>query len=1020
MSNFRRLQMELLEPRQLLAVTTLTPSDDTYLRDGTNNGTTGVLDSRYSFVPYIKFDLSELSIDQITSATLTVTKVASARNENASAGRFAVYGLNDVAGNTAQNWSEQSLVAGTNSGSEWTGDSSTNGIDRSRLTSLDAEDGAAVTETITSGTDVPLTLTGTDLVAFLNERVDDDGFVTFVIPFEEDGGKGYGLASKENATAAFAPQLEITYDEQQSITYAKQIEDLNRGLVALRSSTSTAYLSWRLLADDPTGVSFNVYRTSGRSTTVKLNSSPITDTTTFVDTTATATSSYTYFVRAVVGGVEQPASETYTLSSSVGVQQHIDIPLSIPADGVTPAGEAYTYSANDATVGDLDGDGQYEIIVKWDPSNAKDSSQTGYTGNVYVDAYSLEGNLLWRIDLGQNIRAGAHYTQMLVFDFDGDGRSEVVLKTAPGTIDGQGNAVLMTGDSVTDDYRESSGRILTGPEYLTVFDGYTGAELQTIDFPLERGSITSWGDNYGNRAARFLAGVAYLDGEHPSIIWARGYYGPQSGYTSRNEIVALDWQGGELSQVWRFNALSNGQNSEYIAQGAHSMAIADVDGDGFDEVIYGAAVIDHDGTGLYSTGLGHGDALHVSDMDPSNPGLEIYMVHESVSAYQSDGRDAGGEIHDAATGTLLQQIPSNNDVGRGVAGDIDPNYEGFEYWATTDEGTRYIYNVSGEALYATPSNMMYNFLVWWDGDLSRELLDGTTVSEWNNPGRSNLLSYGNNSYNNTGHLAANNGSKNTPSLVADILGDWREEIIWRRSDNSALEIWVSTASTDTRLTTLMHDVMYRESVAGQNVGYNQPSHTSYWIGEGMDTPTQQLVYYAGRLEGDYNNDGVVDLVDFTEWRNHLGQTGIQAADGDHNGVVDANDYLVWKNNFGAVATPSTLTATAAGSVAATQSSAEAEATQGAASSVATVAVAATGDSQASTSSRSTTPDDSSSSNNDNGNATATPATLLAPRHRSPRHDFTPEVRKTRHDTPTQPAATFVAKLDAAFETWGLG
>ncbi|MCO6044107.1 hypothetical protein NG895_09315 [Aeoliella sp. ICT_H6.2] len=907
----------------MLAAASLGAAADTFLRSGQNGGGDASLDSRFSFVPYIKFDLSGLNIDEVSSATLTVSKVASARNDSINGDRFAVYGLPSLAGNTPQNWSEATLVGGANSGGEWVDDAALNGVDRARLFNLDAEDGANVTEVVTNGTNVPQVLTGPDLVKFLNARVDDDGFVTFVIPVEATDGRGYGLASKEHADSSLHPQLDITYSEadtetdpypENPIRFARQVEQLDRGVVALRTSSNTAYIGWRMVGSDPQDIAFNLYRTTNGRNIVKLNATPITQTTDFVDNTATSGASYTYFVRPVIDGLEQDPSESYTLSSSTPSQQHLDIPLSPPPGGVTPIGDNYSYSANDAIVGDLDGDGQYEVILKWDPSNSHDNSQGGYTGNVYVDAYTLEGERLWRIDLGRNIRAGAHYTQMVVYDLDGDGRSEVVLKTAPGTKDGMGNDVILDGDDPNADYRNSSGYILTGPEYLTVFEGYTGAELATIDFPLERISASTWGDSYGNRVDRYLSGVAYLDGVRPSIVWARGYYGPQSGFNARNEVVTLNWRDGELSQVWRFNAATNGDYPEYIAQGSNALVMADVDGDGFDEIIHGAAALDHDGSPLYSTGLGHGDALHVSDMDPSNPGLEVFMVHESPYAYESQGRDAGGELRDAQTGELLFQIPSNNDVGRGVAGDIDPNHPGYEFWATTNEGERMIYNVSGQALYPTPGNMMYNFLVWWDADLSRELLDGTTISEWNNPSRTNILWYGdNNSLNNTSHLASNNGSKSTPALVADILGDWREEVIWRRSDNSALEIWSTTIPATSRLTTLMHDIQYRESIVGQNVAYNQPSHPSFWIGDGMTTPDQPLIYYAGGLTGDYNEDGSVDLADYTVWRNTLGSTSNLAADGDHNGVVDVGDYQLWKDNIGATAPQSTTAAALASS-----------------------------------------------------------------------------------------------------------
>ena len=911
-----RLSFETLEDRRLLATTTIGADADTFLRAGQDNGSAAVLDSRFSFVPYVKFDLSTLNIEEITQATLGVSKVASFRNDSITTGRFAVYGLASQAGNTPQDWSEATLVGGATSGAEWNDDASSNGIDRSRLTSLDAEDGANVFETVVNGTDVPQTLSGPDLVTFLNTRLDDNGLATFIIPVEASNGLGYGLASRENGNAALRPTLSITYEEgapdpdpdpnadaypENPEVLPRQVESLDRGVVAVRPATGSVYVGWRLLGSDPVDVAFNLYRSAGGGAPVKLNATPLTQTTDFVDTTASLSQTNEYHVRAVIDGQELAPSESYTLGTFATIEQHLTIPLVVPAGGMTPTGESYTYSANDATVGDLDGDGQFEVILKWDPSNSKDNSQSGYTGNVYVDAYTLEGDFLWRIDLGHNVRAGAHYTQMLVYDLDGDGRSEVVLKTAPGTVDGLGQNVLLNSDDPNADYRNTGGYVLTGPEYLTVFDGLTGGELQTIPFPLERISASTWGDSYGNRVDRYLSTVAYLDGTHPSIVWARGYYGPQNGFQARNEVIALDWRDGQLTQKWRFNAATNGANPEYIAQGSNALVAADVDGDGYDEIIHGAAALDHDGTGLYSTGLGHGDALHVSDMDPNNPGLEVFMVHESPGAYESQGRDAGGELRDAQTGELLYQIPSNNDVGRGVAADIDPNHEGYEFWATTNEGARMIYNVSGDALYETPGNMMYNFAVWWDADLSRELLDGTTISEWNNPGRSNLVSFGSSGINSTAGLSANNGTKNTPSLVADLFGDWREEVIWRRSDNSALEVWTTTIASTTRLPTLMHDTHYRTAIATQNVAYNQPSHPSYWIGQGMAAPPQPPLFFGGELQGDYNRDGEVTAVDYAVWRGALGSETNLAADGNHDGVVDGNDLGVWRSNYGNVA-----------------------------------------------------------------------------------------------------------------------
>ena len=909
-----RLSFEPLEPRQLLAITTLAPEADTYTRAGVNAGSAAVLSAldvngQGDHVVYVRFDVSGIDLETFDSVKLKLFKTAGTRNDTIVEDRFDVYGLLPLAGNTPQDWDEATLAEG-NVGAEYT-NTGGDGLDTTRLFDLNEEGGADVFETVLNANDVAQELAGPDLVAFLQARQADDGLATFVHVVDAGAYRGWGYHSRESATAGLRPVLELDNGEpvidpypEDPLQFPRQVEYLDRGVVAVRPSTNAAYVGWRLLGNDSIDVAFNVYRSTGGGQPVRLNGEPLVDTTDFVDSSVNFNVENTYFVTAVVGGIEQSPSQPFTLGSTgaaVPIQQHVDIPLSIPAGGTTPDGGSYTYSANDATVGDLDGDGQFEIILKWDPSNSKDNSQSGYTGNVYVDAYTLEGELLWRIDLGHNIRAGAHYTQMVVYDLDGDGRSEVVLKTAPGTVDGAGNNVLLGGDQANADYRNSSGYILTGPEYLTVFDGVSGAEIQSIPFPLERISASTWGDSYGNRVDRYLSGAAYLDGIRPSIVWARGYYGPQGGFNARNEVVAIDWRDGELTQRWRFNAATNGANPEYIAQGSNALVMADVDGDGFDEIIHGAAAIDHDGTPLYSTGLGHGDALHVSDMDPSNPGLEVFMVHESPGAYESDGRDAGGELRDAQTGELLYQIPSNNDVGRGVAADIDPNHVGYEFWATTNEGTRMIFNVSGDALYETPGNMMYNFAVWWDADLSRELLDGTTISEWNNPGRSNLVSSGNSGINNSSHLSSNNGSKSTPSLVADLFGDWREEVIWRRSDNTALEIWTTTIPATSRLTTLMHETHYRSSIASQNVAYNQPSHPGFWLGEGMETPVQAPIYFGGELQGDYNSDGVVDMADYAVWRETQGSQDNLAADGDRSGTVDANDYAVWKRNFGAVA-----------------------------------------------------------------------------------------------------------------------
>jgi rhamnogalacturonan endolyase len=556
------------------------------------------------------------------------------------------------------------------------------------------------------------------------------------------------------------------------------------------------FISWRLLGTDSRDVSFNLYRNG-----TLVNGTPLTSVTSYLDTAGSNSSSYQ--VRSVVDGQEQASQSQAT----VWAQPYSTINLNIPSGGTTPDGVAYTYSPNDLSVGDVDGDGQYEIFLKWEPSNAKDNSQSGYTGNVFIDAYRLSGERLWRIDLGRNIRAGAHYTQFMVYDFDGDGKAEMVLRTADGTRDAAGTVI----GNASADYRNSSGYILTGPEYLTVFEGATGRIRQTITFPIARGGVGDWGnDTYGNRVDRFLAGVAYLDGQRPSMIFSRGYY-------EKTVISALDWRNGQLTQRWLFTADGN-QNQNYRGQGAHSLSVADVDNDGRHEIIFGAAAIDDNGRGLYTTNLGHGDALHVTDIIPSRPGLEVFMVHECPSCYGNHGV----EVHDARTGQILYSGNGNaEDVGRGLAADVDARYPGMEVWGSRNG----LFTSGGQEQSTKPSLM--NFAIWWDGDLLRELLDGTTIAKWNQGSLSTLLNAGNNG------AASNNGTKSTPALSADLFGDWREEVIFRNSNNSQLMIYTTTASTNYRFYTLMHDPQYRVAIAWQNTAYNQPPHPGFFLGDGM-------------------------------------------------------------------------------------------------------------------------------------------------------------------------------------------
>lgn len=592
---------------------------------------------------------------------------------------------------------------------------------------------------------------------------------------------------------------------------ARQLEMLDRGLVAIPADNGN-FVSWRLLAQDDPATGFNLYREG-----VRLNDKPLSGTN-FVD--AGAGPGVRYSVRAVRGGAESGGAAAPV---AAWPQSFLRILLRKPADGVTPDGVAYSYAVNDGSAADLDGDGRYELLVKWQPTNAKDNSQSGYTGSTYIDAYRLDGSFMWRIDLGRNIRAGAHYTTYLAYDFDGDGRAEVMMKTADGSVDGQGKVI---GDANAD-YRNKDGFILAGPEFLTVFDGRSGAALASTGYAPARGGIgEAWGDTRGNRVDRFLGGVAYLDGQRPSAVFARGYY-------TRAVLAAWDWRDGELSQRWVFDSddTRNGAaNSAAAGQGAHWFSVADADGDGRDDIVYGAATIASDGKLMYSSGLCHGDALHVGKHDPARPGLQVFMVHESPNCYRGNG----AAMRDAATGAVLWGVPSTIDVGRGICMDIDAAHPGNECWAAIGGITNPaggLYSAKGVQISPVRPRAL-NFGLWWDGDLLRDSLDGTRIEKWNPQARRlELLLDGA-----TQGAASNNGTKGNPVLSADLFGDWREEAVWRSKDDDTLLVFSTTAPTRHRLPTLMHDLQYRVQVAAQNAGYNQPPHPSFFLGEGMTPP----------------------------------------------------------------------------------------------------------------------------------------------------------------------------------------
>ena len=636
-----------------------------------------------------------------------------------------------------------------------------------------------------------------------------------------------------------------SYADTNSTTEKRVMEKLDRGTVAVKTNGGV-YLSWRLLGTESlTNQAFDIYRDSEKIYTTGEH-----DATCYTDSKGTADNKYTVVPKGEAidktEAVDVWTTNTTYKGRSVAYK---DIAFKVPDGGKTPTDEEYTYTANDMSVGDLDGDGEYEYIVKWDPSNSKDNSVKGYTGNVYLDAYELDGTLLWRIDLGVNIRAGAHYTQYMVYDFDGDGKSEVILKTAPGSKDGEGNYVSKAGKNITKgddkkDYRNSSGLLMGkdgGPEYLTVFNGETGAAMQTVDFDPPRSILTSseWGDSYANRSERYLAAVAYLDGVHPSVVMTRGYY-------TYVYAAAYTWDGTDLKEQWLSTntpteanggtgctvkyadgTSKNNTNKTLYAQGAHSVSVADVDNDGYDEIIFGSAVLDHDGTVLTYDGRGHGDAEHVSDFD--NDGKqEIFMAHEAgkhnddTIPYAVDIKRYNGDI-------MLQA--AQGDIGRGIMDNVDDKYALSSgnlslFWSVAADG---IYNQAGEKVGNIPNtngSNMENFAVYWDGDLGRELLDGNKLVKYSIKSGTERIYY--NSKNSTLPGSINNSTKSNACLTADLFGDWREEIVLRYGDG--VRIYFSTIPTDYRLTTLMHDSQYRCAIAWQNVGYNQSPHTSYYIG----------------------------------------------------------------------------------------------------------------------------------------------------------------------------------------------
>lgn len=527
-------------------------------------------------------------------------------------------------------------------------------------------------------------------------------------------------------------------------------ERLDRGVVALPMPGKRVYVGWRLLPTDPDDVAFNIYRRTGSSPAVRLNGQPVYATTGFVDPNPSEGES-AYSVRSLVDGAEGSSSEVSSATPSPEGQPYISIRF---------AGD---YAASKVGVGDLDGDGRYEYVIKqpglsldpWIDGGWRPSPDT-----YKLEAYRQDGTLLWRYDMGWAIEMGVWYSPFVVYDLDGDGCAEVALRIGEG------------------DPRDAEGRAESGPEYLVVLDGRTGKERARAAWPPREGFYSF------DRVGRNQLGIAYLDGKTPCLIVQRGSYDTMY-------LLADQFDGRGLRELWRWNEREE-EGLTYSGQGAHCLHAADVDGDGRDEVIIGAAVIDDNGVGLWSLPLGHPDHVGVGDLDPTRPGLQIQLGCE----YPMQAR--GMCQVDASTGEMLWALDEQTfHVSTGLTADLDPGHPGAEFWAYDEELKKHwLFSAQGKLL---SQEAQEGIAAYWDADTQREIRSHGRMR--------NYLS----------------GRELDPTIegkvlaVADILGDWREEII--TSLPGELRIYTTTIPATDRRLCLLYDPIYRIDVCGESQGY---------------------------------------------------------------------------------------------------------------------------------------------------------------------------------------------------------